>query len=125
MNEARCEDAILEICGHFRISRYKRPNLNWAPRSSNGHFSGSTNTITIGPKAWRGVELCFIHEMAHALDYATHGTTDHSMRFTLILLQLVKYWYDGDVKAYSWHTEYKRIWKSAKSRGWTDQPYHL
>ena len=88
--------------------------LNWTKRSRNGRAYMGSFRITIGPRAWRGVEMCLLHEIAHLL---APRNSHHNYKFFTILAKIVKHHF-GDVRLYDWHNEYRRIRLWAWKEGW-------
>ena len=86
------------------------PQLTWTNRAKNGRYFPRTRRICIGPRVWRGVVDCLLHEFAHHLYYVRklYARTPHGRAYHVILTDVVTRWY-GDVKSYQWTTEYQSI----------------
>ena len=114
------EDAARLLCAEFGVRRL--PKIHWSMRSRNGRYrdGGALPTITVGPHAWRGVEACMLHEIAHHVDREGNREDGnlrprrrwHDERFYLVLRHVVTAWY-GDIESYPWETEYRSIARAA------------
>lgn len=98
---------------------------------SAGRYFPARKTMRIGSREWRGF-YGVVHEFAHALYHhrviqdsllprSERRPTDrghHGRVFYGCLKDVIRVW-KRDLRLYSWHTEYKTIWKWAVKEGLT------
>lgn len=134
MTYPRRGDEKIELVSALMILRilsakYKIPvpHLHWHQTATRGKYhwmgkriGGKTHrepVITVGPECWRGTMHSLIHEFAHHMQHhdpdpdlppkRRTSNWHHGPRFAACLRKLVHFWYDGNLRAYGWDTEYR------------------
>ncbi len=105
-DKAQAQEIIDLLCMEFKV---RKPNLDWSMHSRNGRYFKRYYRLVCGPHAWRGVVNCLLHEFAHHVNYLSNPLSlPHSKSFHSILTKVVIAWY-GNVREYSWSTEYRSM----------------
>ena len=108
MSEQESRELTKRVCALLGV---REPFIRWSGRSRNGRYR--LGTILIGPRAWRGVEDCLLHEIAHHVarvrclreGWTRSGQGPHGTRFQKALLDVVA----ANGKPYAWATEYRAL----------------
>jgi len=91
-------------------------------RTTTGRYTWHSGIIRVGCYAWRG-NYSVVHEFAHFLQ-ERRGLKDrghHGRHFYATLIDVAEVAH-GNVKAYSWHSEYKTLWRWAVLDGYSETP---
>lgn len=97
--------------------------LKWSWGRRKGIYSNHTKTITLGPKAWNGVESTLLHCFAHAiLAQNCISLRPHNTKFKECLWRLVLEHYRNPT-LYNWYGELGGIyqWGMIRCKGWQMQ----
>ena len=98
----------MEIMGFFKTLPYLNAELLF-PEKGPAHVWGRTNTknnnstIWLYPKlfemTYESIQHCLLHEIAHIIQIADHGTSGHNSVFQAILDKLIEKYGTPSIKA--------------------------
>ena len=105
------DEAVLLMATLSERVGVKAPRLVWSTRSKNGRYKAGV--VVVGPRAWRGVHDCILHELAHHVawvyqlreGWTRRGQGPHGPRFRRALLDVVA----ADGWNYAWESEYRAL----------------
>jgi len=120
LTRGEAQEALDRLNAHFGM-RVKMQFTNCQA----GHYRLRNNTMRIGRYEWRGI-YGVVHEFAHALVYKRPGRDrgNHGRHFYACLMEVVEFFH-GSPELYSWHTEYKTLWKWAVNDGYCSVDYRV
>lgn len=109
MNLLEAQTILNDLANHFSISS---PAVRWKRRKNpldmRSWYYVSQHVISLDLSA----TLCTVlHEFAHALQAARGDSQGHGDTFRYALLDVVVYYFNGEVERYHWKWEYQLIYR--------------
>ncbi len=119
LTQQQAEEGLAKLALNFGIPK---PRLSWTNQAKNGRAWNIHNRIALGPRCWRGTTNSLLHEFAHILSwqrqrqalraagFATPNVVfGHGRHFIDTLIDVVEFWFQGDLSKYGWFSEYRSI----------------
>ena len=117
LNLLEAQKIINDLSEYFEIYP---PSVRWKrrknPLDTRSWYYASKHVISLDLTANHGTVL---HEFAHALQDARGDNQGHGHSFRQALLDVVVYYYDGNIDRYPWKWDYKSIYNWYKKYGQT------
>ena len=108
MNLLEAQKTISDLADHFKIYP---PSLRWKrrrnPIDTRSWYYVSKHVISLDISATLSTLL---HEFAHALQDSRGDSQGHGPAFRQALLDVVTYYYKGDIDKYPWKWDYASIY---------------